>query len=59
MRWKEKIYEGPKWKRYFAWHPVKVDETWVWLEWIERHVEFICDHAIVKYRFRTPQEPRP
>ena len=56
MRWKEKVYEGPKWRSYFAWQPVKVDETWVWLEWIERQIEFMCDHAIVEYRFRADRK---
>lgn len=28
-------YEG-KWKRWFAWHPVKINNKWVWWNWVER-----------------------
>jgi hypothetical protein len=51
MRWKER-QNGPKWRKWFAWYPVKIGDTWVWLEVIERSVEFMCDHAIVEHRFR-------
>jgi len=24
----------PEWKKWFAWHPVKIEERWVWLKTI-------------------------
>jgi hypothetical protein len=49
MRWKNKLVV--KWRPYFAWYPIQIDGTWVWLERVERKVEVMCDHAIVDYRF--------
>lgn len=35
------IQEKPYWKKWFAWHPVLVEERcvkmWVWLEYVYRH----------------------
>ncbi len=42
MRW-----GGPKqidesgYHRWFAWHPVKIDDEWVWLEYVRR--KWVCD----------------
>lgn len=33
MRWKEKDFY--RWRRWFAWYPVKIGDTWAWLEIIE------------------------
>ena len=44
MRWRIKsrwvrdeyyVWSIP-WHRWFAWHPVRVDNEWVWLEYVER-----------------------
>ena len=34
MRWKPPI--TPDWEVWFAWHPVLVGATWVWLEKVDR-----------------------
>lgn len=36
MRWP--ISDRDPWHRWFAWHPVTIDNTRVWLEWIERQI---------------------
>ena len=49
MRWSPQIKRLPEiidWHTWFAWHPVKVHGTWVWLETIERR------------RRRVPGDPR-
>lgn len=28
-------YDGA-WKRWYAWHPVRIEDEWVWLEDVER-----------------------
>jgi hypothetical protein len=42
MRW-NKPERRPEtyWKPWFAWHPVKIEDTGqtVWLEWVWRHVD--------------------
>ena len=42
MRWK-KPEPRPEtyWKPWFAWFPVRIEDTgeWVWLEWIWRHAD--------------------
>ena len=35
MRWKER----KKCRKWFAWHPVKVCNEWVWLEWVTKVTE--------------------
>ena len=45
MNWRKKlcrwISEKPEW--WFAWRPVKLDDTgeWVWLERVDRRIELI------------------
>ena len=33
---KYRLINGGYWHRWFAWHPVKVGHTWVWLETVMR-----------------------
>jgi hypothetical protein len=34
MRWKKK--NKLEWHHWFAWYPIVIDNTYVWLEWIYR-----------------------
>lgn len=34
--WAERHVAKLDWHRWFAWHPVRIDSRWHWLEWIER-----------------------
>jgi hypothetical protein len=52
MRWTKKQNTRPEWESWFAWHPVNVDGTTVWLEAIERNVQVICDTVFVSHRFQ-------
>jgi hypothetical protein len=36
MRKLIKNKEEMGWREWFAWHPVKIDNYWVWLEVVER-----------------------
>lgn len=36
MRWPVK--HRPIWQKWFAWHPVRIGEEWVWWEIIERRL---------------------
>lgn len=46
MRWAARE-EAPdprlEWHRWFAWHPVQIDDRWVWLEHVERKLWFWYD----------------
>lgn len=35
MRWKSKQIGTCEWHRCFAWLPIKIVDTWVWLEFYE------------------------
>lgn len=43
------------WYRWFAWHPVKIDHDWVWLEWVQRRCELVAAIGycglVTTYRF--------
>lgn len=41
MRWTPNSPEYFQWHRWFAWYPVQVGDTWVWLETVERVRVFI------------------
>ena len=36
MRVWRKALHREEWQPWFAWHPVKADDSLVWLQWIER-----------------------
>ena len=36
MRWSIYRRRRVRWVKWFAWYPVKVEEEWVWLEWVDR-----------------------
>ena len=42
MQWKAKpvqVKDADGWYPYFTWFPTKIGDTWVWLEWVERHTD--------------------
>lgn len=47
MRWKSKY--KPEWSAWFAWHPIKIGDIWVWLEIVERRV---LEMYAYQYRFK-------
>lgn len=50
MRWATKSFG--EWNRHFCLLPRRVDEQWVWLEWIEQR--FCCDCIEVRFPPPTP-----
>lgn len=40
-----------EWHRWFAWRPVLVDRTWVWLETVERRLFYSYACTCRYYRF--------
>ena len=34
-------HPGPSWEKWFAWYPVEVDGHYVWLEMVERKLEWV------------------
>ena len=37
MRWKAgRIQQYDEWRSWFAWYPVKIKGSWVWLETVKR-----------------------
>ncbi len=36
MRWEVKQGKPEVFKKWFAWHPVRINNQWVWLEYVER-----------------------
>lgn len=44
MRWNiRKEQDYLEWHQWFAWHPVRINGQWVWLETVER--KFDCGWA--------------
>jgi hypothetical protein len=56
MKWQAPVWtyqdrlEARGWHSWFAWHPVRIGMTWVWLERIERRVEYIQGWRFNSYR---------
>ncbi len=51
MRWHiARSYDPKEWHRWFAWHPVCVGDELVWLEPVERRIEFGCYDDFPEYR---------
>ena len=45
MRWQAN--NGGGWSRWFAWHPVRIGDEWVWWEWVERQfLGGVGDYAV-------------
>ena len=60
MKWKT-VAAGRRnrgWHRWFAWHPVLIDDNWIWLETVERlTVYHTMNYHIMKfYRYREIEE---
>lgn len=57
MKLKE-IKQRPEWERYFAWHPVRIDNELVWLEWVEHKAEPWCcgDCGGTSHYYRFPNK---
>lgn len=36
MRWVARL--KPIWPNWFAWYPVNTGAYWVWLEWVQYHI---------------------
>lgn len=48
MRWSERKHT---WHQWFAWYPVKINETWVWLEVVYRQRTLIwpqCNYRLLE-----------
>lgn len=40
MRWRAKPFVDLwQWHRWYAWYPVRVENEWVWREWVERRLD--------------------
>jgi hypothetical protein len=63
MRWRSKFsMEHPKrqWRLWYAWYPVRLmNETWVWLEWVERIGTKPWDTIGWYFRYRLPVREEP
>ena len=54
--YEDKYYEvitTPRWEKWFAWHPVRVDHNWVWLEYVTRLYSSNLDRRWYEYRFEN------
>lgn len=52
MKWTAKPEKREDaWYPWFAWHPVRVEGQWVWLEWVERWKRFMGYYQELDYRF--------
>jgi hypothetical protein len=47
-----KIYDPLQWHRWFAWHPVKIDHKYVWLEYVHRKLSGFTYADDWEYRTR-------
>ncbi len=49
-----------KWKKWFAWYPIKIDNKWIWWCWVERQAwgtQVISPDCFgtTHYNYRWPQ----
>lgn len=49
MRWKDNCYEGFS-QPWFAWFPVNIEGSWVWLETVTRTRTWIGDDWYWEYK---------
>jgi hypothetical protein len=49
MRWTPKELDT-RWHPWFAWRPVCIHGTWIWLETVERALRYACDTTWYEYR---------
>lgn len=43
MRWKEKTrVSRERWHTWYAWHPIRINGMWVWLETVHRKGTLKC-----------------
>lgn len=60
MKWTDwKVREQAKgWQPYFAWYPIKINNRWVWLEYVERHLAGwwygVLGMLITQWEYRLP-----
>jgi hypothetical protein len=54
MRWP--VQFKPRWRQWFAWHPVRIGNQWVWWEVVER--ELVCPElgGAWHYRLAAPEK---
>ena len=43
MRWPVSTYNPYDWNSWYAWHPVRIDDEWVWLEHVGRKMIQLWD----------------
>jgi len=56
MRWK--VRKTKEWNPWFAWHPVRIGNTWIWLEWVERRVVSLSHAELLRgIRFSPAGNP--
>ena len=56
-KWREKAttMNNKPWERWFAWHPVKIGNEWVWFETIERKPDWWeISHKHEDWKYRWP-----
>jgi hypothetical protein len=58
--YREWLAKKRQWNKWFAWHPVTVQEERVWLEWVEREgwTDGVSENGTVywKYTYRHIKE---
>jgi hypothetical protein len=55
MRWPVK--QPKEWNTWFAWHPVEIEGTNIWLEKVERKIKW-CDMYCTWYEYREIGDER-
>lgn len=53
------VIDDAGWRRWFAWHPVRIGYDWVWLEWLEREFVPGVGDSAVYYRFPVKRTRQP
>lgn len=53
MRWKRNNRDKSRWHKWFAWHPVVIENDCVWLETVERRIDYGIYDDFPEYRYAT------
>jgi len=59
--WDTFLWRYPQWHLWFAWHPVRVENKWVWWEHVERRCRNLTtpDYGPLPTEYRLPVEETP
>ena len=50
------MFDWREWHTWFAWHPILIDNSYIWLEFIERRLTYEDVHNNTIYEYRKIEQ---